>query len=611
MERQVMFRSVKVLCLVLILVICCGAMLRIRGSFSKPGFDFHHPEGMLMSDPALLFYVTERIVDNHGLPPADFRVDTRVEHPVPDDLPAMFTVGQEFYLAWGYLLFGKKLGLPLHVYIVIAMSFFAALAAIGVCGLARELTGNNAWAIFACLAYAVTLANYRTLGFILVREDFSLPLFSLHLWLVVRAARVRTPAAFALASFSLLAAVATWHAMVFICAIEMAVIFAWYLRTGENLLAARGGYLMPLILAAGSFAVPVLLAKWFVLSLPMQILLVLTIMALIERRRPMEPWMRVVAALGFQLAFCAVFFMVYPKDYSHVFEFIFSKLTNFGIMPQFPDKLGFGARLLWQGPFETASFGYILSNFGVMSLYLAAVLFFAWRGWTGGRGDGRLHAVAVFALVFVPAAFFVKRLVAVEGLVAPAVAAVILSRLRLPLARWAILVTIVVQAALMAVSIPHKVHTIWYPQEHRLDLKQFIRWTNKNLDDNGAIAADFMNSPAILAHTGHPVALQPKYETRASRERIRRFLYAFYHGTPWDLHKLMQEWDCRYLLVDVRVMSGLRYVAGINLWEPPPMRSAAAAFLSAAKSSYAHVPGFIMVYGNRQLKPTWRLYRVE
>ncbi len=84
---------------VLLLVIGGGTAIRICSTFSNPAFDFEHPEGLLMSDPALLFYLTKQIVEANGFPPGDFRADRRVEHPDPADLPAMFTVGQEFYLA--------------------------------------------------------------------------------------------------------------------------------------------------------------------------------------------------------------------------------------------------------------------------------------------------------------------------------------------------------------------------------------------------------------------------------------------------------------------------------------------------------------------------------
>ena len=83
----------------LVAAISFGSAVRIHSALSLPGFASNAVEGMLKSDAALLYYMTQRIVESGGLPPDDFRADPRVEHPETSDLPAMFTVGQEFLVA--------------------------------------------------------------------------------------------------------------------------------------------------------------------------------------------------------------------------------------------------------------------------------------------------------------------------------------------------------------------------------------------------------------------------------------------------------------------------------------------------------------------------------
>ena len=592
-----------------VLVIAGGATLRLYATFANPAFDYQQPEGLLMSDPALLFYITHRIVENNGLPPADFRTDLRVEYPQPSDLPAMFTVGQEFYLAWGYLLFGGDL--PLHVYIVIAMGLFAALSAVGVYGLTRELTRSYGWAAFACLVYGVTLANYRTLGFILIREDFSLPFFSAHLWLIVRAVRVRTPGAFAWAALPLLAAVATWHAMTFIVALETAVVFAWYLRTGKNLMSERGAWVMPMILAVGALSVPVLLAKWFVLSLPMQLLAVLMLMAFLEKRKAMKPALRVGLALSAWLVLLVLCFPA-ARDYSHVFEMVWSKLVHLAVLPDDPNVLSFGTRLLWQGPFASASPGYMAGHLGITGLLMSLALIGTGYNWLHGRGDDKVQVILAFGALSVFFTFFVKRLLVLTGLIAPVATVFIFLRFR---RRWsrttACALTLAIQVAIMAVMLPVITRTSWYLPEHGRNLREFIFWARTHLEDGGAMASDYVNASAILAHTRHPVVLEPKYETRSSRDRIEQFLTTFYYESAEKLHALLQQWGCRYFLVDVYTMSALRYQAGYPVWQKPVVGIAAEAFLSPWKDRYRTIPGFRLIYVNRENPTTWRLYRLE
>ena len=140
-----------------------------------------NPLGLLRSDPALLYYITARVVEHGGRLPDDFRADPRIEWPEPTDIPATFTVGQELLVAWAYLGYAGLGGeLPLHRFALVAMSLLASLTLLGVVGIARELTGSRRWACLAGLVFLCTPGGYRTLGSILVREDLSLPLFGLY-----------------------------------------------------------------------------------------------------------------------------------------------------------------------------------------------------------------------------------------------------------------------------------------------------------------------------------------------------------------------------------------------------------------------------------------------
>ena len=65
----------------LIAVVGLGTAIRTQTALSLPTFHRFQPEAMLRSDPALLYYITQRILDSGGLPPADFRADPRIEHP--------------------------------------------------------------------------------------------------------------------------------------------------------------------------------------------------------------------------------------------------------------------------------------------------------------------------------------------------------------------------------------------------------------------------------------------------------------------------------------------------------------------------------------------------
>jgi hypothetical protein len=212
--------------LLLVGIVAGGAAVRIGVAESMPYLHDRPAEGLLKSDPGLLHYLTGRIVAAEGRVPDDFRADPRIEHPESTDVPAMFTVGQEFLVAWTYLALDGHV--PLHVVALYLMSVVAALAAIGVFGLALELTRSRAWACLAAGLYALSYSNYRTIGFLYIREDLSLPLFALHLWLLARAIRTGRAAPMVGAGLAAAAALATWHAMTFVFSVEVACLLAWW-----------------------------------------------------------------------------------------------------------------------------------------------------------------------------------------------------------------------------------------------------------------------------------------------------------------------------------------------------------------------------------------------
>jgi hypothetical protein len=119
--------------------------------------------------------------------------------------------------------------------------------------------------------YLASPAAYRTAGFVLLREDLSLPLFALHLWLLARAVRRPSVGAWAGCGLAALAALATWHAMTFVVTLELACVFAWLLRTGRSPLAVGRAWIAPAVVAVGSLFVPVLWSKLLLLSVPMQL----------------------------------------------------------------------------------------------------------------------------------------------------------------------------------------------------------------------------------------------------------------------------------------------------------------------------------------------------
>lgn len=570
---------------------------------------------LLRTDPAFLYYVTERVVENGGAFPAELRADPNLEWPDLTDVAAIETVGQELYLAWTYLAFGKPM--PLVRWAWIAMSVWASLVAVGVYGIAYELTGKVRWAALAALLWAVMLGNYRTLGFVLVREDFAFPWIAAHFWLALRAARTRGWASIALAGLTLLAAAATWHASVFVLLIEAACLLAWFLRSGENPFDERRAWLALAIAIAGSLAVPVLRAKQFALSPPVLIAVALGVAALAGRSRPMRRAAKAgvaLVALGL-LALGARAVGGGGEDYGHVFALLAAKLRYLGVPPADPRGLDFGVRLLWQGPFRTAdatTFVPLLTA-GVAASVAAAFLFAP--AWWRGR-DARAALALAFVAATALATWLVERTAPLFGLVSAAAAALVLDRL--PSARFATLLAIAAVAAHGAHQIyVHSTYAIsWYALPSAgAEQEDLMRWIRANVPAGEPIAADYSTSAAILAHTRHPILNQPKYETRRSRDKIGELCRAYYESTPAELARFLAERGCRWLVVNRPFLGGnATDLGGILPRDLPQMRHTACWLtMSDDPREYAAIPGLKLVYESPAAlrMRSYRVYRAE
>ncbi|MFT5052516.1 MAG: hypothetical protein ACI8QZ_003950 [Chlamydiales bacterium] len=598
----------------LLLAVAFSTALRIQVTQSDPFFDRETPAGLLRSDQGLIYYVTELIADADGGTPDDFRSDPRICHPDTADIPAMFSVGQEFLIAWTYLALGKEYAL--HVVALWLMSFIASLVLVGVYGLAYELTRKPGWAGLAALFFAVLPINYRTMGIILLREDLSVPLFALHLWLTARAVRRDSTGAWVGSGLMLSAALATWHAMTFVVAIEVVTLLAWFVRTGSNPLARARAWIVPAILVLAGLTIPMLRSKLFLLSPTMAVVFGMAVHALIWRRSE-EPsgtnmkrivtGVACVLVVGVLTQFAARMLRGGEGDYAHVLAFLWAKITGLGARPSDPTELPFGARLLWQGAFSTATPIEFAIGLGLALIALTLGLIKAAPIWLRGASEQQpdrrgFALLGGFMGISIVSAWMVRRTMILLGMGAPI------------LALWPFLKpgrgrtgALVLSAAILGQGgfILYSVSTTlipWYrpvyqPVDYPREIRHLVEWVDGNIDPSRALLADFSTSTSVLAHSRNPIVTQPKYETTESRERIEQFFTTFFKGSLGDLNAMMDRYETDYLLLDCWQLAASLFVAGL----PPGSRgpqpgTPASLFLRRDPTALRSIPGFRIIY---------------
>ncbi len=601
--------------IVLLGTIAFSSWVRVHTTLTDPNFRADRPEGMMRADPGLLFYALERIVDGNGLPPPDFRADPRVEYPLLTDLPALDSVSQEFPIAWAYLVAGR--GVPLHVFSLWFMSIFASLAAVGVYLLVLELTGQIGWASLAVALFGVTEANYRTLGWILMREDFSVPFYVLHLAFLARAARLRSIGSMLGCALCLTVALASWHAMGFVVGLELICLLLWYLRTGDNPFAAARAWIVPAFVAVASLGIPVLVRTSFLTGLPIRIAAALMVAAL-PARRGFGRGAGGLAVVG-TLAASSLLAVAVARgrgagDYAHVSELLLAKVRYLGELPADPNVLSFDARAMWQGPFLSLGVGLWSRFFGAgLWLFIPALLAAVW-GWVRGRGRAADSLIAALAAIGLAGTWFIGRLMVLPGILLPVSAALFLSHnCRRNLALVVMAVAVLWQS--IAFGRIHRNYVIlWYepPNFFVEEYRAMLSALPGLVPDGEAVMADPVVSTAVLAHTRRPIILQPKWEEAEARRRLQDFVLTFYHGSPEELRRLLLEkYRCRYLLVDRWTLwKDLHYIAGIPANQETVARGSAASVFLDTFGSVSPVPGYRLLYRSALPTDTMRLYEL-
>ena len=605
--------------LALVLAFAVSATSRIHFALRDPGFRSGGAAALLRTDPAFLYYVTERIADAGGVAPADLRADPNVEWPEITDIAAIETVGQEYVVAWAWLATGKAL--PLHRTAVWVMGLWASLVVIGVFGAAWELSRRVEWAAVAAWLWAAMLVDYRTLGFVFIREDFAFPWIAAHLWLALRAARTRSARDFVLAGVTLAASAAFWHAALFILLIEAVALFAWFLRSGGNPMGAARAWLVLATAAVVSLAFPVLRSKLFVLSLPMLIGYALLWAAWIGRKTTPTRGKLALHGVAALVALIALSKLTAQwlgggEDYSHVFKLLLAKLTHLGQPPADPRTLDFDVRLLWQGPFRTAELGPLVAGAWAALIALIATVALEGKTWLRGEGDGRVAVALLFALACAVASWMVERTAPLLGLSGAILAAVALSRLRSAKVAAAIACVAVVAHGAHQVYMPSKYPIAWYQlPPSAQENAHVLRFVEANVPQGEAVAADYSTSAAVLAFARRPILNQPKYETRRSRERIRELCDALYGGSPEQLAAYLRSQRCRWLLVNRAFVGGnATDLGGILPADLPRLQGRAIlGLMSENPAEYRRVGPLQLVYeaprevGGR----AYRLYRLD
>ena len=361
---------------------------------------------------------------------------------------------------------------------------------------------------------------------------------------------------------------------------EAGVLLAWSVRSGANPLRVRHAWLTLVPLLLGCALEPMLRGKLQLFSLPVQLAAVMAALAWWEGRRARAELpaltfpARVLGALGLMSAAAGLAFAASRAlggglgDYSHVFGLIAAKLRHLGELPSDPLALPFEVRILWQGPFETLPPRALVLNLSTALLGVVVLGAASLPTWWRGRGAAREALLALFGAVALLAAWLILRTAILAAVLCPVAAVVFAARwqARRPrlVAGLAALLLVAPPLALFGPFLRQMPRAnTWYNADHARELRALLGALRQHVPAGESVASDEVNSTAILAHTGHPILVQPKYEWAGARARLGEYREVATRGTPAELARYLGEHRTRFLAYDWRLLWSSRYQAGI------------------------------------------------
>jgi tetratricopeptide (TPR) repeat protein len=513
---------------------------RLIGKMSRVQLD--EPYGLFYTEAAFHYRYFERVSRGQGIPD----VDTAIQHPEGFRPFTYETPVMEQVLGRFHRTFFSSVA-PHRFVAGFAILCSAPLVLLAFAG-GRVLWGSSAAGYLAALFAAFSQATFsRSVTGLFLREMFALPFVfaSFVCWLYcLRKDDARVGA---LGAVAMTVALASWHVTHIYLSVFMAGVAVLYLLSRGRGLPVRAFAVLTVFLVAASGLLPVLRAKYYLVSPPLMLACGLW---LCRRFLPLDGrgGLRLLSAAV--LAACVAAGVAVQRGLgvdTHVLDLMWGKLRFWGELPDDSRLLSFEAKSMWTGPFLSPSGRDVLYYFwGLNVLAPLAVGIVAWRAWRRQAAAAELVAAA-FALVFYSLFLLTVRLnvFAVFFMVLPLGALTLLPRRGLRTAAYAF-----GAASLLFHNYflyHHKIEPARPPLDATNEVLDYLRTATPT---DAVVLAGYEMGPSIALYAERPVILHSKFESKLLRDKVEAFYRALY-GSEDDLYAFARRHGARYFVYQV------------------------------------------------------------
>lgn len=511
----------------LLLALGAGVYLRVRHSIATARYSADDGTGYFRAESALQYRYARLLAQGEAVP----EVDRGLQHPEGVRTRAELTLLMERATAWTWFALPLKPRGDFHRFVVLWVAVVSSLSIPALYLLGLRLTRSAPAALGAALAYGASWAAVSSVSGSYGFQAFALPLIH---WCLALSAGALDPASTgrvwrtAGAGLALMAALASWHFTRFFFA-SLVLAFAWAAWQARSERGELGR-----------------LRQTFTVLVAFAVLSGVLVGHLRESRFIISPAMALAYGLAFALHYpsrakwaaaatlgAVGLMMINIPDggaYGHVYGLLIEKLRHGLRKPVDPAELGWHARLLWNGAFDSPDPSALVFTALPLVLLLAPRLLR--KDPEPAPSAGRL--VDALALLYLGGAALAARLMPF------AASFLCLAALRgLKPGRAAVWVGVVAGLELLKCLAPSSPLNLAMRASAKLAAperapsaswaheRELLRWLAVNAE-GVPVVAGYGLSASLAAYAGTPVVLHPKFETAAIRVKVAAFLSALY-----------------------------------------------------------------------------------
>lgn len=564
--------------ILLMLIMAAASLHRVTLYQHRIGYNTQSDVGFFFTEEAFQYRYARMIAEHRPIPGHDKKAQW------PEGLYPFkeLTLLQEYLHGVSFRCFHRLFpGVPFHIYLTWFVPIFSTLAVLALYLGARVLEVDP-WAALLCAAlYAFTGGAFARVRFYEL-ECTAFPLLAVAFVLILYGLKTSLSRSWVFALFSgvlLSAALVTWHFTRFYWLAVTTAFGLAYLLFGSDrnrlqlFIIISGcvlitGFIFPVMKTAGLATSPLVASGAIILA------------GLYLERRHSFPVRRraVFLTLGIVLAFTISSFGSEQAAYGHVWALFKYKIVNLLVKPENPEVLPLPARILWHGPFNTTTPGFLLYRYGLMLPLALAGTIKLFRQIKNRRDFDGLFLL-VTGIGFFISSIMVKRLTIFGSFFLGLIMACLFAGNRNRLIRIILVVCLVLQAGEALSPGPSLFRNILENDagdRHRVlptirfdDELNMLNWIEKNTAPDAVFLSNQERSPSLLTYTGRPIVIHPKFETKHVRDKYIETLLTLYGNDENALYRLFRSYGIDYYLYPVSnlLMTGPdaeRYRAGLT-----------------------------------------------